>query len=443
MVKSLKAFQKCALTLSVLGASLASIAQAQVTNKHVEATQVFSLAEIKRVAVERNWDLLAAKSGIDTATAQQIVAREFPNPTASVFTSKFNTDANPNSTVQGNSFWHRSYDTIFAVSQLVEIGGKRSSRQAAAKAGGAGARARFYDARRLLDQGVTKAYVNVLLTENQAQILKHSAQSLRREADIAGTRFRAGDISDSDKKRIEINAERFDLDAKTAEVAAASSRIAVEVLMGITHPHGDWRPAESLDQLAGAAREHAIVKPDAARPDLLAAEADLRRARADVRLQKSMRIPDPTLSLQYEHQPPDQPNTIGFGISFPLPLWNLNKGAIKAAQAEQELASIQIEKIQAQIFSEIITAEHAYHDADERRQRYENQIRPKSEQVRQAFRFSYEKGGAALVDLLTAERDDNDVRLATVQAMADSANAAADLAAARNVLAESELTSRK
>jgi len=38
-----------------------------------------------------------------------------------------------------------------------------------------------------------------------------------------------------------------------------------------------------------------------------------------------------------------------------------------------------------------------------------------------------------LLDLLLAERNDNDIRLATVQAAADTANAAAALKAARNL----------
>jgi hypothetical protein len=48
-----------------------------------------------------------------------------------------------------------------------------------------------------------------------------------------------------------------------------------------------------------------------------------------------------------------------------------------------------------------------------------------------------------LVDLLDAERTDNDIRLATVQAMSDTASAAADLIAARNVLTQSALEAHK
>ncbi|HWY30554.1 MAG TPA: hypothetical protein VNX46_07375, partial [Candidatus Acidoferrum sp.] len=42
-------------------------------------TNVLTLAEAKQLAFERNWDLLAAKSSVDAATAQLIVVKEFPN----------------------------------------------------------------------------------------------------------------------------------------------------------------------------------------------------------------------------------------------------------------------------------------------------------------------------------------------------------------------------
>jgi hypothetical protein len=47
------------------------------------------------------------------------------------------------------------------------------------------------------------------------------------------------------------------------------------------------------------------------------------------------------------------------------------------------------------------------------------------------------------VDLLEAQRTDNDVRLATAQAMADTAGSAADLAAATTALTESEVANVK
>jgi cobalt-zinc-cadmium efflux system outer membrane protein len=375
----------------------------------ISAPEHLSLAKARQLAFERNWDLLASKTGIDSATAQLIVAKEFPNPNVSLSTTKI--DPNGNATPLGNSFWDRSYDTIFAVTQLIEIAGKRGDRQTSARAGIVGARARFFDARRTLEQGVTKAYIAALLANENERILSDSAASLRHEADIAKVRLKAGDISESD----------------------------------VRAPKGNWIPEDSLETLSLSPAAPPEPQAGAARPDVLAAEADVRKAESDLKLQRALRIPDPTFLLQYERQPPGPPgpNTWGIGVSFPLPLWNLNRGNIKSAQVALDQSAIALDKTRAQVIADISNADVGYREAYERWQRYQSQIRPRAAKVRESVAYAYEKGGASLVDLLTAERDDNSVRLATAQAMSDTASAAADLTAARNVLSENELTSRK
>ena len=58
------------------------------TNAVTGGPVVLSLADAKNISFQRNWDLPAAKSGMDAAQAQLIVAKEFPNPTTSVTTAR-------------------------------------------------------------------------------------------------------------------------------------------------------------------------------------------------------------------------------------------------------------------------------------------------------------------------------------------------------------------
>ena len=110
---------------------------------------------------------------------------EFPNPTLSLSSTMINFDNHPASTGGRNDFWSRRYDTIAAINQLFEVGGKRAKRKASAAAGFSAAQARLKDARRLLDVAITKAYVGALLAETNVQILGQSAASLRKEAEMA------------------------------------------------------------------------------------------------------------------------------------------------------------------------------------------------------------------------------------------------------------------
>jgi outer membrane protein, heavy metal efflux system len=398
-----------------------------------------SLADAQRLAFERNWDLLAAAAGVDGATAQKIVARQFPNPTLSQYTSFINVDHHPSSTSEGNGVWERSYDTIFAINQLFEIGGKRRSRKLSAQAGFEGAKAQLFDARRTLDVAVAKAYVAGAQADENVRVLRQSAGTLREEARIAEVRLRAGEISTSDKSQIEITAEQFELNAQSAKSAAAQARVAIEVLLGVPHPTGECQLSDQLETLCAVITPGNTNSVGIWRPDVVVADAALRKAEADLRLQKANRIPDPTVLAQYEHQPPDNPNSVGFGVSFPVPLWNRNRGNILAAEAAREQARLAFEKAKAEAVADIAVARLGYEDAVKRWRSYRDSIRPKSEQIRQTMAYAYQKGGASLLDLLVAERNDNDIRLAAAQAASDTAAAGAAFKAATQEIQPSQV----
>lgn len=417
-------------------------AQVQVTN-----LPSLSLAEAKGLALQRNWDLLAAKSGVDSATAQLLMAKEFPNPNLTLSTAKVGN--HNDATSLGNGLGQRSYDTIAAVSQLIEVGGKRGDRQAAARAGLLGAKARFFDAQRTLDQGITKAYIAAVWANENERILTESARLMRKEADIGHAQFAAGAIAAADLKTLEVNAEQFEVQARSAAAAAQQARIAVEVLLGSSAPQGRWRAAETLSNLVAELPAQAEAKPalDAAlRPDVLAAETDVEGAEAQLKLQRAERLPDPTFSVGVEHNPPnDGPpeDTLNFAVSFPLPLWNRNGGEIRQAQAQVDQYREALGKARTQAQADVAVAESAYAEAHARWLRYRNGIAPKSAQVRDSVAFQYEKGAAALVDLLNAEQTDNTVRLGLAQAMNDTASAAADWQAAQTAITEAELRAWK
>jgi len=409
-------------------------------------TNALTLAQVKQISFVRNWSLLAAESSVDAATAQLIVVKEFPNPNLSLSTAKIG--EHNAGTISGNGVWDRNYDSIAAVSQFFEIAGKRRDRQLAARAGVLSARARFYDAKRTLDQGVTKAYVNALLAGENARNLTESAGYMRHEATIAEAQHAVGDLSEADMKTLEINAEQFELQAKSADAAAVQARIAVEVLMGVDQPKGDWMAGDSLEQLAVAS----ATVPDANndtnsdRPDVLAAATDLRAAEENLKLQRAERIPDPTFSIGLEHEPPPggpDANTLNIGVSFPLPIWNQNGGNIKAARAAVDQSRIALDQRKAQAVADRATAESEYDEAFHRWLRYRDQTVPKSARVRETIEYKYEKGAATLVDLLNAEQTDNSVRLAFNQAMNDTASAVADLTAARLALSAARINSEE
>ena len=154
------------------------------------------------------------------------------------------------------------------------------------------------------------------------------------------------------------------------------------------------------------------------------------RAENALRLQHAQRLPDPTLSVGYEREPPFQSNSANFGVSLPLPVLNRNAGGIRAAEAALEGARRDLAQSRARARAEIASAKAAWDAARARRDLLSARLVPASEGVRESVAFAYSKGGASLLELLEAERNLNDVRLAAASATSDLVSAAADYATA-------------
>ncbi|MGA7726566.1 MAG: TolC family protein [Opitutaceae bacterium] len=388
-----------------------------------------SLAEARRIALERNADFRVARIQVDAALAQLRAAREFPNPTLGLSTAKISTDGTPESTPMGNSLLNRAYDSIVSLSQLIQIS-KRGLIRDSANAGVHVAEFQKEDAQRLLLQAVTQAYVAALSSQEQARVLTESAAALRRQAEIAAHRYHAGDLSKSDQGRIEIAADQDELGAQSEVAAAKSAVVALESLLGNPDPDGSTELSDSLSQLSQAAAPGLEDMALSDRPDIAAAEAGVEQAETNLKLQRRERVPDVTVSLQFERNPPAQPDTIGVGLSLPLPLWNQYTGEILAAQAARNQAEAHLDSVRVQAAADVSAARVAYREARDRARRYEQSLLPKSAEVTKSVVYAYEKGGAALIDLLDAQRNDNSIRQAAVQADADAAAAAAALLAA-------------
>src|SRR5262249_11183578 len=285
-------------------------------------------------------------------------------------------------TVLGNDLWSRAYDSVGQLAQPIELGGKRGARRAAAAAGADGARARLADTVRQVDASVVRAYVSAALAQASVAITRDSANDLREEARIATARFKAGDISRTDRDQIEIAAARFELDAAGAEASAKEQRIGLAQLLGIAGPYGIRPLADSLADLANRDSGAVDAQLAAGRADVVAARADLRRAGSELRLERALRIPDPTPLAPLEHAPPDRPNSAGAGVSLPVPLWNRNAGAIAAARAGRDDAERALRRFEAQALSDVETARAARDEAEHRWRRYRDELEPQSEEVR-------------------------------------------------------------
>jgi len=396
-----------------------------------EPRPALTLGEARRLALERGWPLLAARADLEMAEAQRIAARAFPNPQLSASVQKLQTGAG----LAGSA---SSRDTTTALSQLFELAGKRGDRVRSAGAEAAASGRRLEFTRTRLDADVVKAYAAALAAQESVRIERLSAASLARSAEIAEDRFKAGEISDAEREQVGIAAGRFEADVRTAEAGAVQARVALQVLLGEPRPDGAVPLGDDLERLATLVPA-SVPSPDTAAPawdvgdraDVRAAAAEVERTQADLSLQKALRVPDPTLLAQYESDLPDHPHTVGFAISLPLPFFYRNRGGIRAAETARDSARRELRQAEARAWAETTSARAAWDAALDRRRRVHGDLLPRAEKVEQMVAFAYRNGAASLLELLEAERNLNELRLAAVGTDAEALSAAADWAAAR------------
>ena len=112
---------------------------------------------------------------------------------------------------------------------------------------------------------------------------------------------------------------------------------------------------------------------------------------------------------------------MGFGLSLPLPLWDRFEGEVLAAKAARNQSQAQLDKVRIQAAADVAAARVAYHEASRSAPgATATRFLPKSAEVARSVTYAFGKGGATLVDLLEAERNDNVIRVAAVQAQADT-----------------------
>jgi cobalt-zinc-cadmium efflux system outer membrane protein len=271
---------------------------------------------------------------------------------------------------------------------------------------------------------------------------KHRAfESLNRLADLNHIRLQQGDIAEADYYQALVDSLQARADLTLAEANASTALFALVQLIG--------RTSASLPAISSELKipdhefelrnllSHAVQT----RPDVVAAQHAHESTLASVGLARANRIPDLTLSAGLQQNesgrnpinPSPNYNLLNFGVSVPLPIFNSFRGEYlvasnSARQSEKTLQSVELK-------AEIDVRQNfaRFQLAKARAAKYEGPILDLSAKVLEARLAAYKTGEATLLDVLTAQKADTDVRLASIDALSERAKALVALEQAANI----------
>ena len=395
-----------------------------------------SWEEVRARFEANNPTLRAGQIGIDESKANEITAYLRPNPGLTL--AEDGTQIAPH-----NGVWKPLLGTFESatVSYLHERRHKREFRRDSAQEATGIAVSGQADLERNLIFTLRSAFVQALQGKAVYQLAKDNLEYYDHFLDVNRERYKAGAIAQVDLDRLEIQRVQYESDLQTAEVDLRTAKIQLLMLLN------DRTPVEQFD-VAGLYDFNAQLQPlddlrQTAmdnRPDLKAALQAREKANTDHRLAVANGSTDPTLSAWYTHNGsfnnPLAINTLGASVSFPLRIFDRNQGEKLRTQLDVDRNEKVLDATRASVFSDVDSAYAMVHSTVVLLQPYKDRYLLQASRVRDTIEFSYEHGGASLLDYLNAQAEYRSVQLNYLNLVASYLTAASqlNLAVGREVL---------
>jgi cobalt-zinc-cadmium efflux system outer membrane protein len=378
--------------------------------------------QVRQRFQQDNPTLLAGQLNIDESKAQEITAYLRPNPNLTLSGDQIDPFSG------GPSHGSLAYfEPVAAFSYLHEREHKRELRRESAQKATGIAVSTQADLARTLIFALRGAFVSTLQAKAVLQLAKDNLAYYDHVLEISRIRFQAGDIAQIDLDRLELQRVQYESDLQTAEVNLRTAKIQLLTLLN------DRRPVEQFDvsgrfdfgELLLSRDEFRRIALDT-RPDLRAAVQAVDKAKTDHKLAVANGSTDPTLGFDVGRNPPiDQ--YIGVGVSVPLRIFDRNQGEKLRTQLDITRNERLRDAAEAQVFSDVDSGYATLNSTVILLQPYKAKYLQQSVRVRDTIFFSYQHGGASLLDFLNAESEYRAVQLNYVNLVGSYLTAAAQL----------------
>lgn len=370
-----------------------------------------SLAEALRQGLEASPRVGQAKAKADAAEARARQAGVSPNPELSLEVENF----------AGSGVFQgfRSTETTLALSQRIELGGKRSARVEVARAERDFAFLYYKSALADLERDIRSAHANLRAAEDRAVLARDNVAAATELSRTAKLLVEVG----RDPPLRELRAEAQLAEAKAEQARTFGELLVARQLLATLIGSSDSELAASV----ASEDSPPILPPDTETLEIQLATAERAASQARVRLARADAVPDITGSAGVRRFQEGRETAFVAGISIPLPIRDRNRGNIEAAQseslaAESGLALARLDASRARYEARMLLGA-----ADAR---YEALAGPGIAQAEEALRLArlgYSAGKFSLIELLDAQNALNQAKLNLIEARLDRARALAAL----------------
>jgi len=294
-------------------------------------------------------------------------------------------------------------ETTIALSQLIELGDKRTKRRHVAVLEKDLAAWDYQSTKLDVLAATAKAFIQVLVAQEQVSLNDELVKLAEKTAAAVGERVDAGKVSplENTRTQVELAAAQSEANKTSRELEVARRRLAafwgadrsefVEVV-------GD------LTTITPLPPETMLQTFLARNPDLNRWESELDRNKSALALARSEAVSDLSISAGVRNFRESNTSALVVGIDLPLPLFNRNQGGIGEAQAnvekarhEQRAAKVALQTELSEMWQNLAASyveSSTLHD----------KILPGALEAFEATDFGYREGKLDFLQMLDAQR---------------------------------------
>jgi cobalt-zinc-cadmium efflux system outer membrane protein len=393
------------------------------------AQTAFTWQQIRSKFEAVNPTLQADQIGIDESKANEITAFLRPNPQFGMTADQIGHND------QGRPF--ADTITVLAVGYLHERQHKRELRQESAQKATSIAVSGHADLDRTLVFTLRGAFVQVLTSKAALALAQDNLKFYDQVLTISRDRLRTGDMAQIDLDRLELLRVQLEAAEQTADVNLRTAKIQLLMLLN------DRTPIDQFDVTGPF--DFADVTPPLVdlrqmaldtRPDLRVALQAMDKAQTDHRLAIANGSTDPIFTMDagfpilsdiWQSYTVPLREYVGLNVSLPLRLFDRNQGEKLRTQLDINRNQRLTDAARAQVFHDVDSALATLVSSVTLLKPYKDHYLAQATHVRDTITYSYQRGGAALLDFLQAEQDYRSVQINYVSLVGSYLVAAAQL----------------
>lgn len=320
-------------------------------NLTVFSQKKMNLTDCENQFLKNNLFLLAAHFNIDAAKAITIQSKIWENPVFSADLNAYNPERQKYFDFVSNG------GKSLGISQLIYLGGKKRNQIELAKNNEQQTELEFEDLLRHLKLQLRESFFLVFYDGKKLEIFNNQISNLSDLIKSYSTQVQKGNLPLKDLVRL----ESLFLDLKNQRSEVLNNKIEGQSNLNLLLNQQDEITPEFSEIEFLKFTQLSLVEisklEDIAlhnRPDFLVAQKNIEANAINLKLQKSLSIPDLNFGVSYTQFGGAFANQKNINITIPLPLWNKNKGNIALAKTQLLQSESTIQGLTLELQNEIL-----------------------------------------------------------------------------------------